>query len=309
MTTIYFSSDSTNIIKYIDHPTGGIVGDALLFYEGDHIDNKGRKHSVPAERIQLIATNTNIDFNQGRDIPFKVEHRKTLIDDKGSVNKLGNMSSAVSCRPIEESDLANPRLNHLIGKLGAFAQIHVLDKIDAVKNKTIKAISAGIDPIKNKFIEISAVDNPSLVGASLLFSNYDGTANFAQHGMTSYEEAKEKIEAWQKPHEELMKKFEIFLGVLMAIEHKQDDDSMGFNPLNLKREALEEFTEDMVNYLGITFDDESEQNPEDIYSPNPYDSSPYQQTQPQQQYSEKESDNVLEFNKPFKRAKRQRRTQ
>lgn len=293
MSLVYFS-DAGNIVRYRDHPEGGIVGEALIFYEGEHTDNQHRKHQIPPERIQLLATNTNIDYNQGRDIPLKFEHRKFLVGDDGGLNEFGKMASAVSCRPIEEADLANPRLQHLVGKLGAFATVHVLDKIDAVKNKTIKALSAGIDPVKNKFVEISAVSNPSLPGAALLFSNtQEGTrhealgttnfslvpsayglvpniSNFSNHGITDYEEAWEKVVAWEKPHQELQKRFDVFLGTLTAIANQEDIQTVAFNPNNLKRKALEGFVEHLIDYLKIDMDDRQE-NLEDIYNQNAYE--------------------------------------
>ena len=264
-------SNSGNITKYIEHPDGGIVGEALLFYEGTHIDNQRRSHEVPPERINLLASNTNVDFNQGRDIPVMIEHNRKLTNKDGSVARLGKMASAVSCRPIEEKDLINPRLTNLIGKLGAFAQVHILDKLEAVKNKTISPISAGIDPVNNKFIEISAVADPSLAGAALLFSSPYSTANFSGHGMMDYGEAKEKIEAWEKPHQELQKMFDIFLGTLQAIAVEQEREVIAFNPNNLKRKALEQFTEDLIDSLDISMEDE-EQDPNNIYADNPYDS-------------------------------------
>lgn len=249
------------------------MGEALIFYEGEHTDNQHRKHQIPAERIQLLAANTNADYNQGRDIPLKFEHRKLLIGDDGAINEFGKMASAVSCRPIEESDLANPRLRHLIGKLGAFASVQILDKIDAVKNKTIRALSAGIDPVKNKFIEISAVSSPSLPGAALLFSrtNYNSPADFSTHGITDYDEAWEKVTAWEKPHQELQKRFDVFLGTLNAIEMEKDAQPIVFNPNGLKRKALEGFVDHLIDYLKIEIDG-SETNPDDIYNKNPYDS-------------------------------------
>ena len=198
-------SNLGNINKYIDHPEGGIVGEALLFYEGQHPDNLRRLHDFPPSRIYALASNTNVDFNQGREIPLMVEHERKLIGKDGTIARMGKMASAVSCRPIEEKDLANPRLKNLVGKIGAFANIHVLDRLEAVKNKTIKPISAGIDPVNNKFIEISTVADPSLAGAALLFSNPYSTASFSNHGIVDYNEAKEKIESWEKPHQELQK--------------------------------------------------------------------------------------------------------
>lgn len=331
MALAYFS-DAGNIVRYRDHPDGGIVGEALIFYEGEHTDNQHRKHLVPAERIHLLASNTNIDYNQGREIPLKFEHRKELIDQDGGVNEFGKIASPVNCRPIEEKDLANPRLQHLIGKLGAFADVHILDKIDAVKKKTIRALSAGIDPIANKFKEVSAVSNPSLTGAALLFSQaQEGTrqealgtsnftlvpsayglvpnvANFSQHGLTDYNQAWEKITAWEKPHQELQKRFDVFLGTLQAIDTEREQEQIAFNPNDLKRKALEAFTEAMIDYLKIDMDN-VENDSEDIYNPNPYEPEIINQANNNYSASNASNDNILNFNNATnkKRSKRSRR--
>lgn len=301
MDLAYFSN-AGNIVRYRDHPDGGIVGEALIFYEGDHIDNQNRKHNIPAARIHLIAANTNKEFNQGRDIPLKFEHKKSLIDGLGSINEFGKMASAVSCRPIEEQDLANPRLRHLIGKLGAFATVHVLDKIDAVKNKTIKALSAGIDPIKNKFIEISAVSNPSLPGAALLFSSAENnTAFFSQHGLTDYEQAWEKVTAWEKPNAELQKRFDVFLGTLQAIALEEEKDNIAFNSNHLKRKAVEGFVEHLIDYLKIDMNELSD-GEEDIYNSNPYEPEIIQHS-----LETNNVDNIVNFSQITTRTKRKRR--
>lgn len=307
MDLAYFS-DAGNIIRYQDHPDGGIIGEALIFYEGLHPDNLNRQHKVPAERIQLLASNTNAEYNQGRDIPLKFEHRPSLVDKNGAVNEFGKMASAVSCRPIEEKDLANPRLKNLVGKMGAFAQVHILDKVDEVKKKTIKALSAGIDPIANKIVEISAVSKPSLAGAALLFSQGDNytTANFASHGITDYEEAWEAITAWEKPHAELQKRFDVFLGNLQAIAAQEETDAIAFNSNNLKRKALEGFVEHLIDYLKIDME-QDEAEPEDIYSSNAYEPNLINPNT-RNFNQEKNEDNILNFNQPNnKRAKRSRR--
>lgn len=290
MTIVYFAEPAIGLQpKYTEHPEGGIVGNALLFYEGMHKDNVGRPHEVPAERINLFAVNTNRDFNHGKEIPLMVEHSKSLIGSNGAINKLGKMASPVFCRPIQESDLPNANMKELIGKLGAFAQVHVLNRLDEVKNKTIRALSAGIDPINNKFVEISAVAFPALSGASLLFSSF--SANFSNHGLTDYNEAKQKIEAWEKPYQELFKKFDIFAGTLQAIDLEQkSSDELGFNVNQLKRKALEQLTEDLVDYLDISFDETEE----DGYNSNPYDPNLYEQKP--KNYSEEKPNNILNFN-------------
>ncbi len=313
MATAYFSDAGAIKPKYQDHPEGGIVGNALIFYEGDHIDNARRKHSVPAERIYRLAVNTNQEFNQGRDIPFKLDHRKSLAEKDGSVNKLGNIASEISCRPITEDDLANSRLKHLVGKIGAFADIHVRKLVDSVKDKTVRAISAGIDPVADRFVEVSAVTDPSLAGATLLFSRSEDYAYF-NHGIPSYSEAKEAIQQRQKPHEELLKMHDIFVGALMAIELKEEDrDGVPTNTQAMKRQALEEYVEDIADFLNIDVDgeEESDLNPEDIYNPNPYDQNLYQPPQGAMggQFSEPEpeEDNLIEFSTQRPKSKRRGR--
>ncbi|MDJ0594429.1 MAG: hypothetical protein QNJ72_31380 [Pleurocapsa sp. MO_226.B13] len=312
MDLVYFSEPAIGLQpKYSEHPEGGLVGNTLLFYEGKHKDNAGRYHQVPAERVNLLAINTNNDFHQGREIPLMVEHSKTLIGANGAINKLGKMASPVYCRPIEESDLPNPKMkDDLVGKLGAFAQVHVVNRLDEVKNKTIRALSAGIDPVKNKFVEISAVAFPALSGASLLFSA-GAYGSPVHHGITDYNEAKEKLEAWEKHYQELLKKFEIFAGTLRAIADLEEKEPLGFNSNQLKRKALEQLTEDLVEHLKISF--EETEATSDIYNPNPYEPNLYQGASQQSlssdnKFSQTETDNIVDFNEPtMKRKKRARR--
>jgi hypothetical protein len=300
MSIVYFAEPAIGLQpKYTEHPEGGIVGNALLFYEGMHKDNVGNPHEVPAQRINLFAVNTNRDFNQGKEIPLMVEHSKTLIGTSGAINKLGRMASPVCCRPIEESDLPNANMKELVGKLGAFAQVHVLNRLDEVKNKTIRALSAGIDPVKNKFVEISAVAFPALSGASLLFSaNRNATVNFSNHGLTDYNEAKEKIQAWEKPYQELFKKFDIFAGTLQAIDLEKESSELDFNTNQLKRKALEQLTEDLVDHLHISFEETEESQEKNIYNPNPYDVNMIKN------HSETNDNNVVNFNQTSNRKKR-----
>lgn len=288
MSIVYFASNAIGLTpKYTEHPEGGIVGDALLFYEGIHKDNAGRKHEVLAPRVNLFAINTNQDFNQGVEIPLMIEHSRSLIGSNGTINKLGKMASPVCCRPITEEDLPNANMKELIGKLGAFANIHVVNRLDEVKNKTIRALSAGIDPVKNKFIEISAVAFPALSGASLLFSS---------HGLTDYNEAKQKIEAWEKPYQELFKKFDIFAGTLQAIDLQEKQDDIAFNANQLKVKALEQLTEDLIDYLDVSFDKEQE----DIYTKNAYGTNLIN-------HSKQVEDNILSFSAPQSSRKKRSR--
>lgn len=297
MSIVYFAEPAIGLQpKYTEHPEGGIIGDALLFYEGIHKDNAGRKHEVPAQRVNLFAVNTNQDFNKGKEIPLMVEHSKTLIASNGAINKLGKMASPVCCRPIEESDLPNSNMKELVGKLGAFAQVHVLNRLDEVKNKTIRALSAGIDPVKNKFVEISAVAFPALSGASLLFAENRYQANFSNHGLTDYNEAKQKIEAWEKPYQDLFKKFDIFAGTLQAIDLQEKSSELDFNTNQLKRRALEQLTEDLVDYLDISFEETTTE--ENIYNSNPYDLNTVKN------YSVADDNKVLNFNQSSNRKKR-----
>ena len=299
--TIHFNKIAGLDKNYEEASDGSIYKKALLFVEGDHKDNKGRSHSFPGDRFLEIVNNTNTEFDKGTEIPFMADHSPKLLDDEGNVKKLGTLCSAIECHTIKEEDLPNPKHKNLIGRLGAFGKVNVTNKINEVVNGTIKLLSPGIDPVKNRLVEISAVAFPAISGLSL----YSAQISFGDHGMTSYTEAKEHIEAWEKPQAELQKKFDIFCGTLRAIEAQDEDEEIAFNANNLRRKALEDFAEDLVSYLKISFDEDAGE--EDIYNPNPYAPNVIKNLQQDgQQYSQEET-NVVNFSEIPKRTKRTRR--
>lgn len=297
---IHFSKIAGLEKNYEEAPDGSIYKKALLFVEGDHKDNKGRGHSFPGDRFLRIVNNTNSEFNNGTEIPFMADHSPKLLDDEGNVKKLGTLCSAVECHTIAEDDLPNPKHSHLVGRLGAFGKVKVTNKIQEVINGTIKLLSPGIDPVKDKLVEISAVAFPAIQGLSLYSSDQ---ISFSDHGMTSYTEAKEHIEAWEKPQAELQKKFDIFCGTLRAIEAQDEDEEIAFNANNLRRKALEDYAGDLVDYLKISFDEDTGE--EDIYNQNPYAPNVINNQQGQQ-YSQEET-NIVNFSEVPKRTKRTRR--
>lgn len=307
-------NNSGNVIRLSDHPDGGVVVDALLFYEGDHVDKNRQKHNVSKDRLNLLASNTNVDFNKGLEIPLKFEHHRELVSPSGGINNFGKLASPISCRPIEKGDLANPRLTHLLGRAGAFAQVHVLDRVEDVKKKIIKALSAGIDTTSNKFVEVSAVSDPSLAGAALLFSKpWSGYAEFA-HGMTDFQEAWDQVKAWEKPYADLSKRLDVLVGVLKSIEAEENEDEIAFNSNQLKRQAVESFVESIIEYLKIDMEDEAEIESGDIYSQNAYAPSLLKQQSGNSgmnnysRFDEDTEENILNFSGATeKRTKRRRR--
>lgn len=261
-----------------------IVKDALLLIEGTHKDNNGKTHNFTSDRILNIAHNTNKALAKGVELPFMRNHSKK--DD----DKIGEVVSDLQIRKITKEDLPNKKQTHLLGRLGAFAKVEVREAIDKVKNKTIRLLSPGIDPVKDVMIEISSVAFPAIQGLSL----------FSNHGYTSYREAKEQLEASAKLKRELQECFDVFWGVVLAINSDKNEGLQGesnFEPLLEK--AVDDYAQDLADKLGIEIyktgvkDNNPEKSP---YSLNPYSKKVIEQS--------KDNKSVVNFNRKHRRKKR-----
>ena len=148
--------------------TAELTKQALVFVEGNHKDSKGRKHNFSAERLRKIVDVTNRRFEAGERIPLQTDHKKTQEFN------LGDVESKFRTEIITENNLPNPKHRHLLGKLGVFVDKIVVKgskAVEKVLDKTISTVSAGIDPITESFIEVSATPFPAIVGPTLFSSN------------------------------------------------------------------------------------------------------------------------------------------
>jgi hypothetical protein len=83
-------------------------------------------------------------------------------------------------RPITQEDAQkSPSLSTLVGRLGIFTDRVVAKTAQAIKgvaNKTLNTLSAGICPVKEAIIEVSATPYPAIVGPTL-FSSRNGRSS------------------------------------------------------------------------------------------------------------------------------------
>jgi hypothetical protein len=144
-----------------------LSGPALIFVEGKHTDSKKRDHLFDVNRIQRIVENTNNFIRKGGRVPFQRDHKKEQAFN------LGDIDGEFYCAPITPDKLPDPRYKHLIGKVGVFVDNLVAkgqEAVTAIKEGRIRTLSAGIDPITESFVEVSATPIPAIIGPSLMFS-------------------------------------------------------------------------------------------------------------------------------------------
>lgn len=209
---------------------------ALILAEGTWTDNKKREHSFPAERLHLIAENTNRFFEAGNTIPLLKDHQKTTD------SLIGELDDYVEVRPISENDISSPRHSHLIGKLGLFASkvlIQSKQAIQQIQENLIKAISPGIDVVENCIKEISATPIPAIAGMSL-FSRHSSGLFWEEDDSSDeldFEQIKEKFEEYS----------DHFLQILYNIYKA---DSMTLSSLDTTKDQLiEQLFDNYVNSL------------------------------------------------------------
>lgn len=249
MTTAYF--DAAGGLTAYEKPANnntGIVKQALIIVEGNHKDNKGRVHDFPAYRVQRIVDNTNTAVASGIEIPLMLDHSKELVSG-GELKKLGELNSMVECRVISEQDLPNPKMQHLVGKLGAFAKFLVKNRVEDVQSGLIKLLSPGIDLASDRIAEVSAVAFPAIQGPAL-FKRAEGFALFS----VNYTEAKEQFGAIRRLKQEAQEGFDILFGVLRDIDALDENEAMGLSRDALKRKAAEDYYADLLEVLGLNED-------------------------------------------------------
>lgn len=233
-----------------------LIKNALLLVEGTHKDNKGVVHEFPVQRIQRLVDNTNTAIAQGYEVPFMADHSKELLSSVGHLKRLGGLASNLECRVITAQDLPNPKMQHLLGKLGAFAKVAVKNRVDDVKKGLIKLLSPGVDLLNERIAEVSAVAFPAIHGPAL----------FAAQFSLDYDEAKEQAEAIKKQRNQAQDCFNILFSVLQSIDAVPQEQMMGVDPKGLKRQAVEKFNKDLIELLDIEADAESPlvQNPTEL---------------------------------------------
>lgn len=264
---------------------GTIVKNALVLVEGTHKDNAGNVHDFSKNRVMQSALNTNEALHRGETIPFKANHSKDVRDD------MGEICSELECRLITHEDLPDKRHQHLLGKLGAFTKVEIKKNVDDVRKNIIKSLSPGIDTVKNRLVEVSAVSRPAILGMAL----------FGSQGSLSFRQAKEQTEKSQKLKDTLQEDFNIFWNVLVNIFQTDELEMPQNNQQMLILEAINEYSEELKKQLEVDDYQQETLDSSNIYNDNPYGDILVRPNANNQQFSDEE-DNIVNL-VPKKRRK------
>lgn len=227
--------------------------------EGSHTDSSKKHHIFDADRIYQIVENTNNWLAKGGRVPWQLDHKKTQDAN------IGDLESGLEARVITLEDLPNPRLRHLVGKIGAFAERLVGkggDVVNMVAAGRVKTLSPGIDVRDDIIKEISATPTPAIVGLSTF---RQASGNFA----LTMDEAESEEEQEDAAKQAFVAKGEVFLEVINSIRAATADELQGQDPQALLMQALEDYSSRVVEILGIAQEEQQNNN----YNPNV----PYQQ--------------------------------
>lgn len=247
---------------------------ALIFVEGQHTDSNKRTHHFTKDRIQRIVANTNEFFNQGRRIPFQLDHKKDQS------NNIGDVESEFYTKTITAEDLPDPRHTHLLGKLGVFVDNVVAkgaEVVQKVLDKKIKTLSPGIDPATESFIEVSATPIPAIVGPSLFSkggvqedniisfeSSFLGDVTIVSKEKPRAQKGKafsfEQLKELNKNMDEVRKEFGMaadgLFKILSDIRSSSEEELQGLNPVQASYDAIEDFVEMMEEMFNLAEEEE-----------------------------------------------------
>lgn len=260
MATAYFDAlGSLTPIAAKPSAGGFLRKKALLLVEGTHKSNDGRVHELPAHLVQEYAYNTNLAMDRGVEFPLILDHAKTITHKDGKSAKFGEVISDVACRIITERDLPNPKMTHLLGKLGAFAEVEVRDRIDDVQKGLIKLLSPGLNLQEKRFVEASGVLFPAIHGPALFAAALD------------YKSQRKQSEEFSETQKLLEPRYQDFCSVLRNIDAADDEQTFGSDKNSMKLAAIEDFKADLISALGL---DEAAIQPDRVedagYNPDPY---------------------------------------
>lgn len=252
------------LCQFSEERSGELIKNALVLIEGTHKDNQGVIHEFPSDRILRIAQRTNAAMSQGYEIPLMSDHSKQLIGTDGELKKLGVFVSPFECRVIRQEDLPNPKMQHLIGKLGAFSKAKILNKVQEVQSKLINLLSPGVDLKLERLAEVSAVAFPAIHGPALF-----AASNSVQD--LSFASVKEEQGSFKKQRQELGDEFEVFLETIQRIQKASPEQLVSVSPKQLLTTAVDEFSSELKRYFGLDNVSETPELENQMpYSPNAY---------------------------------------
>ena len=243
---------------------------ALVFIEGNHVDSSKREHVFSRDRIQALVDNTNNFFRQGGRIPFQQDHNKVQ-----SAN-LGDIESEFYTKEITENDLPIKTHKHLIGKLGVFVDRIVAKGekvVQDILNQNIKTLSAGIDPAREAFVEVSATPIPAIIGPALFSRSTNAEDNiiyfesfFSNDAKMGTDKSKtnvskgrvfsfDQLSELNKNMDEVRKQYntlsEGLFKILSDIKTSSEEELSGTNPIEASYDAIEYFEKQVEEMFGL----------------------------------------------------------
>lgn len=241
---VYFNSQTFGLCsaEFESGAPDTITKSALVMVEGQHVDSSKRTHNFDAQRIQRIVERTNDWMAKGGRVPWQMDHKKTQDAN------IGDLEGGLEVRVITSEDLPNPKLRHLIGKVGAFAQDLIgkgKDVVDDILAGRIKTLSPGIDINADIIREISATPTPAIVGLS----------TFKRHDAGKFALTMEEAEADGSQEDAMKEEFEelgeTFWSVVGSIFAATEDELQGQEPQALMMQAIEDYSSRVIELLGV----------------------------------------------------------
>lgn len=264
MTTIHF-----NALPLKD-TTNETIKKGLIFYsttdESPHVDSRKVAHSFPPDRVIKLVENTNKHFETTElGIPVLTEHRKDVN------NVVGFIESPLEAKVItEEYTKGNPKLKHLLGRVGVFVndvKIKSSEIIEKMNQGLAKSVSAGIDLDSFSIKELSLVALPAIANATLF--SYNANQNRKKGNMKrnrknylllpkesnyalSIDEALNSSQTLEQQREEAQKVFTAFLEVIESANEIGEEEmaSMGIQDPS---EVIQSAIDDLGMKLGDMF--------------------------------------------------------
>ena len=266
MTTIHF-----NALPLKD-TANETIKKGLIFYsttdESPHVDSRKVAHSFPPDRVIKLVENTNKHFETTElGIPVLTEHRKDVN------NVVGFIESPLEAKVItEEYTKGNPKLKHLLGRVGVFVndvKIKSSEIIEKMNQGLAKSVSAGIDLDSFSIKELSLVALPAIANATLFSYNQNKKTKYEKGNMKrnkknylllpkesnyalSIDEALSSSQTLEQQREEAQKVFTAFLEVIESANEIGDEEmaSMGIQDPS---EVIQAAIDDLGMKLGDMF--------------------------------------------------------
>lgn len=283
MTIIHFNTLPTPLKEVENNDPNSLTKEGLIFYStlenSPHIDSRKVKHDFSPDKIYQLVENTNKHFDMSEvGIPVLTEHKKDVN------NVVGFIESPVEARIIdEEYTKGNPKLKHLLGRVGVFVKDVVIktpEIIDRMKKGLAKTVSAGIDLDSFSIKELSLVALPAIPNATLFsYSGNKSTPNMKKvknknllkargqkesNYALSLDEALNEAQSLDQQRDEAQQLFTAFLEVIEDANEigEEDMQQMGIqDPSQVIQSAIDDLSSRLQDmFIGQTPDNQPQQS-------------------------------------------------